>query len=374
MTPAADSSSYRERLARLLHGAILATAAFWIVSALSDVLLPFFAALLIAYLLNPAVSIVERRAGHRAIAAALVVATTLVIVVSLIVVLVPVIAGELERFESTINQLRDSGSALAQRVRETLQHPADPRLAWLIEQTRNFLISEDFKSVLGRAVQAVAPTAWGVVTGAVRVILALVGLSLVVVYVVFLLIDFRRMSRQWKDYLPPAWRDEIVEFVTEFNLAMKAYFRGQFLIAVCLVAVYAVGFRLINLPMGIVLGLIVGMMSMVPYLTVVGFPIALILAVVGAVESGRGLLLSVGLVAAVFAAAQFTQDVLLTPRIMGQATGLRPVVLMLSVFVWGKLLGTLGLILAIPLTCLGLAYYRRRILRPAAPPSDDFRI
>ena len=72
--------------------------------------------------------------------------------------------------------------------------------------------------------------------------------------------------------------------------------------------------------------------------------------------------MSLLLVVAVFAVAQLIQDAVLTPRIMGKATGLRPAIMLLGVCIWGQLLGFLGLVLAIPLTCLGLAYYRRVVL------------
>jgi predicted PurR-regulated permease PerM len=104
----------------------------------------------------------------------------------------------------------------------------------------------------------------------------------------------------------------------------------------------------------------------VPYLQLVGVVPAVILAVVTAVEQGspvQGYLIGVGVV---FLVAQILQDVVITPRIMGEATGLRPVVILFCVFFWGKLLGFLGVLLAIPLTCLGLAHYRRLLKAQAA--------
>jgi predicted PurR-regulated permease PerM len=154
-----------------------------------------------------------------------------------------------------------------------------------------------------------------------------------------------------------------VGFASEFTAAMSRYFRAQFMIALAMGVLYAVGFSIIGLRLGIVLGLAVGLLNMVPYLQAVGIVPALLLAVLRAVEGGSSLIVSVVLVLVVFAAAQLVQEVILVPRIMGRQMGLRPVVLMLSVFVWGKLLGFLGLLLAIPLTCMGIAVYRRLVLR-----------
>jgi len=93
-----------------------------------------------------------------------------------------------------------------------------------------------------------------------------------------------------------------------------------------------------------------------------------LLAALRAIEGDAGFAMSVVLVLIVFAVVQLVQDGLVTPRIMGQATGLRPVAILLGVFVWGKLLGFLGLLLAIPLTCLGIAYYRRFVLLQSNRP------
>ena len=117
--------------------------------------------------------------------------------------------------------------------------------------------------------------------------------------------------------------------------------------------------------MSLILGLFVGALNMIPYLQTVGLIPALVLALLRAVEHGGGLIESILLTLLVFAVVQVIQDAILTPRIMGKATGLKPVWILLGVFIWGKLLGFLGLVLAIPLTCLGLAYYRRFILERA---------
>jgi predicted PurR-regulated permease PerM len=134
-----------------------------------------------------------------------------------------------------------------------------------------------------------------------------------------------------------------------------------------------VGFWLVGLRLALPLGVLLGILNMVPYLQLVGVPVALLLAVVRGIESTpdptpTSILWSLGLVAFVFLIVQVIQDWVLTPRIMGQSTGLRPVILMVGLFVWGKLLGFLGVVLAIPLTCMGIAGYRKLVLghRPKA--------
>ena len=114
--------------------------------------------------------------------------------------------------------------------------------------------------------------------------------------------------------------------------------------------------------MAILLGLMLGLMNMVPYLQLLGIPPAFFLALLHAVDTGGSVWTAMGLTALVFGVVQVMQDAVLTPRIMGGVTGLSPAIILLSLSVWGKILGFLGLIIAIPATCLVLAYYRRIML------------
>ncbi len=353
-----------DRVVRLVLAVAGAIGLFLLIRELADILLPVAIAGVLAYLLNPIVTMLERRLGNRTAAVLLTVFGGLVIVASLLVLLVPLIVGELGTFQTTINQLRDSGSALARRVRASVEHPgADQRLAWAVEQVRSFLVSEDFKTLLAKAAQIAVPTAWGVVAGALNFILALTVIVLVLVYLVFLLIDYRLFARTWKDYLPPTYKDAILDFLSEFQVAMRRYFRGQFVVAALTGVLFAIGFKIIDLPLGIMLGLLVGLLNMVPYLQTVAFIPACMLGVVRAVDHQSSIFVSVLMVVAVFACIQLMMDGFLSPRILGASVGLRPVMIMLSVFVWGRLLGFFGLVLAIPLSCLGLAYYRRIVLK-----------
>jgi predicted PurR-regulated permease PerM len=117
----------------------------------------------------------------------------------------------------------------------------------------------------------------------------------------------------------------------------------------------------VGLPLGILLGLFVGLLNMVPYLQIIGLIPAALLALVHAIHAGVNIWLVLGLTGLVFVVVQIIQDVILVPRIMGKVTGLNPAMMMLSLSIWGKLLGLLGMIIALPVTCLLLVYYRRLI-------------
>src|SRR5262249_55837412 len=171
----------------------------------------------LAYLLNPVVTLLERRIGIRWVAVLVTVVGVLALIGTLLVVLLPKIGEELSKFDAMISQLRDSGSALARRLRRSVENPSNKHFEWLVDQVREFLVSEDFRSLMAKAAQAAVPTAWGVVAGALKLVLGLISVALVLLYLIFLLIDYRLASRAWREYLPPAYRERILEFADEFQ-------------------------------------------------------------------------------------------------------------------------------------------------------------
>jgi predicted PurR-regulated permease PerM len=120
------------------------------------------------------------------------------------------------------------------------------------------------------------------------------------------------------------------------------------------------------LPLAVVFGLFVGLLNLVPYLQNIAFIPAALFALVHSLETGQSFWVMMLLVLAIFAIVQLIQDAILTPKIMGDAIGLNPAVMLLSLSIWGKLLGLLGLIIALPMTFLLWSYYQRFLKK-----SDD---
>ena len=140
---------------------------------------------------------------------------------------------------------------------------------------------------------------------------------------------------------------------------MNQYFRGQVLVAFCVGVLFSIGFLIIDFPAAIAFGMFIGMLNLVPYLQVVSvLPMAL-LAMLKAANTAAGFWpIMLGAVA-VMLVVQLIQDLFLVPKIMGKRMNLHPAVILLSLSVWGHLLGVLGMIVALPLTTLLLAYLRR---------------
>ena len=361
-----------DRVVRLALFAGLVWGLVILLDHLSDVLLPFVTGLVVAYFLDPVTNRVQHVIKQRVLAA-LFTLVSITLAVSLVVwFMVPMVGNELDEMGRTVSKMA-ANTELAQAAKEHL-----PENVW--EEVNEILKRDDVKRYLTSdgAVQMakdtaknLLPGAWGVLSGAANVLTFITGILVIMLYVVFLLIDYHNMAARWRDYLPPSIRDDVSGFVEEFIQATNRYFRSQALVACCVAVLFAIGFFTIGLPLAILMGIFIGLLNMVPYLQIVGTIPCLLLAGLKALEQGDNFLGALGLVLLVFGVVQLIQETVLVSRFQGEAMGLSPAIILLSISVWGKLLGFLGLILALPLTCLGLAYYRRYLWKfePAGEPS-----
>ena len=369
-----DRSFTFDRVVQLALFAGLAWGLVLLLDYLSDVLLPFVIGLVVAYFLDPVTNRVQHVIKQRVLAA-LFTLVSITLAVSLVAwFMVPMVGNELAQMGRTVSKMA-ANTELAQAAKEHL-----PENVW--EEVNEILKRDDVKRYLTSdgAVQMakdtaknLLPGAWGVLSGAANVLTFITGILVIMLYVVFLLIDYHNMAARWRDYLPPSIRDDVSGFVEEFIQATNRYFRSQALVACCVAVLFAIGFSTIGLPLAILMGIFIGLLNMVPYLQIVGTIPCLLLAGLKALEQGDNFLGALGLVLLVFGVVQLIQETVLVSRFQGEAMGLSPAIILLSISVWGKLLGFLGLILALPLTCLGLAYYRRYLWKfePAGEPSKN---
>jgi len=355
-----DRSFTFDRVVRLALFAGFAWCLVLLLDYLSDVLLPFVTGLVVAYFLDPVTNRVQHVIKPRVLAALFTLVSITLAVFLVVWFMVPMVGNELADMGRTVSKMA-ADTELAQAAKERL-----PENVW--EEVNEILKREDVKRYLTSdgAVQMAKDTAkkllpgvWGMLSGAANVLTFITGLLVIMLYVVFLLIDYDNMAARWRDYLPPGMRDDVSGFVGEFIQATNRYFRSQALVACCVAVLFAIGFSIIGLPLAILMGIFIGLLNMVPYLQIVGTIPCLLLAGLKALEQGDNFLGALGLVLLVFGVVQLIQETVLVSRVQGEAMGLSPAIILLSISVWGKLLGFLGLILALPLTCLGLTYYRR---------------
>lgn len=354
-----------DRVFRLAISAGLLYALILTAGHLSEVLFPFAVAFLLAYLLNPIVLKVQSRIGNRPLSVFLTLGGLGLFLLLIGILIAPMIMRELAHMGILMGRLvndasfaKRAGELIPPHVLESLREYATR------EQILEILRQKDVWSLGQNIAAKILPGVWGILAGTTNLLLGIIGLFVIGLYMVFLLLDYQRVKRDWEKMIPRAYRAPVVDFLQEFDCEMSRYFRAQAVVAGIVGILFATGFTLIGMPMSILLGFFIGLLNMVPYLQIIGLVPASILALCMALETGGSFMTAMLLILIVFVVIQALQDIFIMPRVMGKATGLSPAMILLSISIWGKLLGFLGLVIALPMTCLVTAYYRRLLADP----------
>ena len=355
-----------DRLVRVGFGIVIFAVFIFLIYYLRTVLIPFAVAVLLAYLMNPFVEFIQKKIKQRTVSVFLTLFFFLALLVLCGWLIIPYIAEEIANMGHIVADLLNK-SELAENAAKRL-----PANIWLTIQEflkqddiQQYFQTEDFRNLLTMLAKKLLPGVWNVITSTTTFLLGIIGLIIILLYVIFLLLDFDRFQKGWKELVPPKYRKELIRFLKQVNLALSLYFRGQSLVALSVGILFAIGFRIIDLPLAIVLGLFIGLLNMVPYLQTIGLIPALTLAAIHSLDIGQSFWTGLGGVGLVFVIVQGIQEIILVPKIMGKITGLSPAIILLSLSIWGKLLGFLGLLLAIPITALLWATYNDFLVKPA---------
>ena len=326
-------------------------------SRLYGVLLPFFVSFLLAWLLDPVVSFIQHKC--RVKFRALSVAITLILFVGLMSLAVYLIIPAMGR------EIR----AAAVGVEQYFAHfDADKYFTpEQQEQIQSTLDGLNLKAVLSYpevrdGIKSMIPKIGGWITGGLSWLSELLVIFIGLLYLIFLMYSFPAIRSNWRKYVPEKYLPQVSTIVHEMSVNMNAYFRGQGLVALCVGVLFAIGFTIIGMPMGFAMGIIVGILNLVPYMQALGIPPCILLCLVQSAQTGQPVWLTILLMAIVFIVVQTLQDTILVPRIMGKVTGLGPAAILLSLSFWGALMGVIGMIVALPLTTLGLSCYRHYVL------------
>ena len=338
-----------------IGGAIL-IAVLYLLDRLSGVLLPFFIAWLIAYLMYPIVKFYQTKfkIKNRALAIFAVLFSILVVLAGAIYLLVPPMIEECVRLKSLLEVYFSDGSkftSIPKDITDFLHNNVN--WTWVKEN----LTSEN----LIDAVKSVLPKMWSLLSTSYNIVLTILTLFFVFMYLFFILLDYEEIAEGWVGLLPAKHRGMVIGIINDIKDSMNRYFRGQALVAFCVGILFSIGFLIIDFPLEIILGLFIGLLNMVPYLQAIGFIPTIILALLKAADTGENFWIILGMALIVFCVVQAIQDMYLVPKIMGKITGLNPAIILLSLSIWGSLMGMLGMIIALPGTTLLLSYYQRYI-------------
>ena len=179
----------------------------------------------------------------------------------------------------------------------------------------------------------------------------------------FILLDYEYLTDNWIKIFPKKVRPFWSELMQDVERELNNYIRGQSLVALTMGILFCIGFTIIDFPMAIGLGILIGILDLVPYLHTFALVPTVFLALLKAADTGQNFWVILSMAVAVFIIVQVIIDMIVTPKIMGKAMGLNPAILLLSLSVWGALLGFIGLIIALPLTTLIIAYWQRYVTR-----------
>ena len=348
-----------DRVVRLIIALAVIIGLALLVNRLSGVLLPFLIGWLLAYLIHPLVKFVQykMKVGNRGLSIMISLLFIAIVITGLGFAVVPAIGNEIMSMHNsqfTIHNLCNSQFTI---------HNSQ-FVAWLNGvlsevDLEKWLNAETVKS----AFEKLVPGVWGLLSGTWELIAGVFVLFVVFLYVVFILVDYENINRGAREMIPPKYRELVGGVFEDLECGMNRYFRGQSLVAFIVGVLFAIGFKIVGLPMAITIGLFIGVLNLVPYLQTVGVvPVVLLCLVKGAEPGGNFWWVLLGCFI-VFLVVQGIQDLFLVPKIMGKAMGLNPAVILLSLSIWGSLLGIVGMIIALPMTTLLISYYKRFVIR-----------
>lgn len=324
-------------------------------SYFSGVFLPLAVAGILATLMKPYYTWLYSRFRNQAAALILVIAS---VILPIVIFLLYFGALLLTQITDLLNELPVWIEKLQLFVEERLpvirglieKYDLRERITALV-QGRGDIIAGS-AAMVGKGVVSTGAVVFNTVTG-------MLGWVVMPIYFAFMIQAPFITGRDLESHLPflkPETRRNVVYLFTEFANIIVAFFRGQLIVAFCQGVMFAGGFALVGLKHGIILGLLLGFLNIVPYLgNIIGLAVVLPLAWFHP-EGGWTLLSGV---VVVFIVVQMVEGYILTPRIMGKTTGLHPMAIIFAILFWGTALnGLLGMVLAIPLTAFLVVFWR----------------
>ncbi|WP_300923888.1 MULTISPECIES: AI-2E family transporter [Muribaculaceae] len=346
-----------DRVVRILFSVCGILVVIYLLDVLKGVLLPFLVACLICYILEPVVKW-NMRWMHLRSRFLPVVATLLEAAAVLMLFcwfFIPYIVKECQQMTEVVRAYASEQIHLpyiSESIHRFILENVDfNRLARMLSR-------EEWIALIRNTVAS----SWNFLTSGVAFIASIVSWMVVILYVLFIMLDYERLMLSFRQLVPHNHRRRVYRITSDIKHTMSRYFRGQFLIAAIVGILFALGFMMIGLPMGVVLGLFIGVLNLVPYLQLISLPITALLCLVWTAGTGGDFWVIFWESMAVYVVVQCIQDLVLTPRVMGKAMGLNPAIILLALSVWGSLLGFMGLIIALPLTTLILSYYNQYVV------------
>ncbi|MGC8605414.1 MAG: AI-2E family transporter, partial [Desulfomonilaceae bacterium] len=337
------TSNTTKTIVRIGAGIIFMIFLVWMMSALESVTTLLLVAFFMAYILNPLTTILESKGFKRSIASFIVLCVVFAICVGLILLVAPAIFSELAGFSKRAPRYFTKLQEFTGNVFQSL--PLDLPQDWneLIQ-----LAFERIKESLPKITYAAGMIISSVFASTVSVLSTLFKIILVPIIAFYLLVSFNDITSEAADLIPAYTRGPIVNKFREIDAVIAAFVRGQLIIALIMAFLYSLGFIIIGIDLPVVLGILSGLLFVIPYFG------TLVAIVGGSLMSfvKFGDVWHIGYVLLWIAVVQLLESYFLTPRIVGQAVGLNPVVYILVLIVGANLFGFVGMLVAIPVAAV----------------------
>ena len=348
----------RKWVVRSIITVLVLAVLYILIRRLSGVLLPFLISFVVAYMLAPIVKFFQETCRLKNRLLSILVTLLLIsgIISGIVAALVPAISKQATSLSQSIKHYISQTDSISYFSPEF-----NAEIKELIQglDIKTLLQTNEVQEGIKKAIPVLSE--W--IGNGINALGGLAVAFVCILYIIFLLIDYEKITKNWLKYIPERFSATIQMLITDLDRNMNAYFRGQALVAGIVGILFAIDFQIIGLPMGIGIGLMIGVLNLVPYMQALGIPPCILLALIQASETGRPVWVTLLCLAAVFIIVQTIQDMLLVPKIMGDVTGMGPAWILLSLSIWGSLLGVVGMIIALPLTTLLVSYYKRFVLK-----------
>lgn len=347
-----------DRVVRILFSVCALLATLYLLTILKGVLLPFLVACLIAYMLEPIVKWNQKwmHTNNRFLPVMTTLIETCIVIGGFCAIFFPYLISECAHMTEMVKTYATKQidiPFISENIHQFIRDNID------FNQLSKLLSQEQWEKLIKTSISS----SWSFLSSSLAFLFGVISWLVVILYVIFIMLDYEKLTLSFRQLVPHSHRRRVFRIFDDIKNAMNRYFRGQFLIAFIVGILFSIGFVIIGLPMGVVLGLFIGMLNMVPYLQLISLPITALLCLVWTVSTGGDFWLIFWESMAVYVIVQCIQDLILTPKIMGKAMGLNPAIILLSLSIWGSLLGFMGLIIALPLTTLVLSYYNLYVIQ-----------
>jgi predicted PurR-regulated permease PerM len=326
-----EPSSQVIGMLRALLIAVFVVLGYIVLSYLATVLAPILAALGIAYMLNPVLDRIVRHGVNRTLGAAVLLIGFIMLIVGAITFMAPR-ANQVTQFFHDAPGMVDTLNEWLKTHFHT-EIPADWRDT-VKQQALN-----------GDATGPLRELAAAAVGGVFHVLGVLAEMLLVPVFSFYFLVDFSNLTRRIDHMIPPRRRREVREVLREIDSVVAGWVRGQAIVTTLLAILYAIGFTIVGMPLSLPIGLLVGALTVIPF---VGTFVGAVVAALVTIADG-GTVQTLGGVAIVILCLHLLEAGVLTPKIVGHRVGLSESGALFAVVAGGKLLGFVGVVLAVPI-------------------------